>query len=175
MMPEDMIERLDWIVTLGLIACGMLALIPIAMIGKLVSSMVRESRRIRAAEARRVTAIVPGLGEFSSTDNELWGGQVSGVQVWLRTLGQPPTESQARQVLAILDDFPELVAKSCSYLVLHEDCSWLEGGAAEFKPYAIVPENEVSFVLELVHPADLDGVYCVTFRDGEPVDSARDD
>lgn len=46
---------------------------------------------------------------------------------------------------------------------------------ARFLPCGIEPEDASSFVLEMVHPADGDGFYRVTFRDREPIASGRDD
>lgn len=162
-------------VTLGILAIAGLALIPVVLVGRVVLAMITESRKARAAEARRVTRNVPGLGEFSSTDDELWLGEVSGLQVMLTSRGRPPTDAQANQVRAIIADLAGLVAKSRAYLSAHEDCTWLEGGAAGFEPAAIEPGDAATFALEMAHPTDVEGVYRVTFRDGEPVASCRDD
>ena len=80
---------------------------------------------------------------------------------------------QVTQVRSIIAESAALEATA--YLLVHEDCGWLEGGTDRFESLGIDVENESEFVLELVHPADFDGVYRVEFREGEPVGSARDD
>lgn len=159
----------------GLVVAAGLVLIPIVMIGRVLIAIITESREARAAEARRVTRSVAGLGDFSSTDNELWLGDVAGLQVSLVTAGGPPTDTQAEQVRAIIADLPRLVDKSRTYLATQEDCARLGGRMADFQPYGIEPEDPSSFVLELTHADDVDGVYRVTFRGGQPISYARDD
>lgn len=112
----------DGFLTLGLIAVAGLALVPIVMVGRVVFAIIMESREARAAEARRVTRHLPGLGEFSSTDDEFWVGEVSGLQIVLRSRGQPPSAKQADEIRMIIDDLPRLVEKARAYLGSHEDC-----------------------------------------------------
>jgi hypothetical protein len=163
----------DPLVIVGLIAVAVLVLIPLVMVGRLVYGIVSGYREYRRAESRKVTRSVPNLGEFSTTDNKLWIGDVRGLQVILESPGQLPTELQASQVLGLLDDLPALMEKAKTYLLEHGDISGLHGGA--FEPYGLEPANSTAFVLELTHSADMDGVYRVEFRDGVPVSSGRDD
>ena len=162
----------DGLVTLGLIVAVAL---PVVMVGALIYRIFVSHLEIRQAETRKVTTRVANLGEFSTTDNKLWIGEVRGLQVILESPGQPPTQLQASQALALLDDLPSLMERAKSYLAEHEDTSGLNGGARNFEGYALIPESSTTFVLELSHPADADGVYRVEFRDGVPVSSARDD
>lgn len=165
----------DWYVIVGLIVAAVLVLIPVVMIGRLVFAIVVDYREYRRAEARRVTATVPNLGEFSTTDNKLWFGEVRGQQLILETHGQPPSDSRARQVLTLLDDLPNLTERATTYLIALADMWWLKDSNGAFEPYGLEPHPDGAFVLELTHPADMDGVYRVEFRDGVPVSSGRDD
>jgi hypothetical protein len=163
----------DPLVIVGLIAVAALLLIPVVMVGRLVYGIVSGHREYRRAEARKVTRSVPTLGEFSTTDYRVWIGDVRGLQVILESAGHPPTELQASQVRALLDDLLSLMEKAKTYLFEHEDISGLNG--VEFEPFGLEPASSTDFVLELTHPADMDGVYRVEFRDGVPVSSGRDD
>jgi hypothetical protein len=165
----------DRLVMVGLIVAAVLVLIPVVMIGRLIYGIFAGYRDYRRAEARKVTTTVHGLGEFSTTDNRLWIGEVRGLQVFLESPEQRPTDLQARQVLALLDDLPALTERAKSYLAEHEDTSWLNGSSGTFEPYGLEPESSTAFVLELTHSADSDGVYRVAFRDGMPVSAGRDD
>ncbi len=165
----------DWLVIV-LVIVGLIAmLIPVVMVGRIVYAIIAGIRDDRHAEARRITKMVPELGEFSTTDNCLWFGYVRGLQVTLDCPGEPPTEAHAKRVRVLLDQLPALVDKAQVYLAAHEDMSWLTGDAAGFEPFGIEPEACSEFVLELIHPSDPDGVYRVEFRDGVPVSSGRDD
>jgi hypothetical protein len=165
----------EWITVLGLVLTAALVLIPVVMVGRVVLAIVRDVRREREAKARKVVHAVPRLGELSSTDGRLWFGEVQGLQVSVISTGRPPDEAQTAQVRAIIAKLPRIVEQGKAYLLVHEDCSWLDGGPDRFGPLGIHVEDGADFVLELVHPADVDGVYRVEFREGEPVGSVRDD
>jgi hypothetical protein len=164
-----------WPVIVGLIVAAALVLIPVVMVGKLAFGIVAAFVEHRRAEERRVTVIVPGLGEFSTTGNGVWFGKVRQLQVSLRSDTQPPSELQAKEVASVLDELPSLMAHAKAYLAVHEDVSWLKGGADEFEPFGLDWESRLNFVLESIHPSDADGVYRVEFRDGVPVSCGRDD
>ena len=164
-----------WITALGLIVAAILVLIPVVMVARFVIAILLAWRDHRAEKAREVTHHVPGLGALTSTDGELWFGEVQELQVTLTTAGQPPTEAHATLVRGVLNDLPRLVELSRAYLLAHEDCSWLEGGAELFEVFGIEPEGRASLVLKLFHPADDDGMYNVEFQSGLPVSSGRDD
>lgn len=68
-----------------------------------------------------------------------------------------------------------ILVLSRAYLAAHEDCSWLDGGVEQFEPCTIEPHDRSTFVLELTHPADLDGGYRVEFEAGVAVNSGRND
>ena len=165
----------DPLVIFLFIVIAVLLLIPLGMIGRLLMAIISSIRQERQAQARKITRTVNGLGEFSTTDNELWLGNVQGLQVAILNPGRPPTESQASRVREILNDLPHLVENATAYVLVHEDSSWRDGDARAFEAYGLEPETETRFVLELTHPADLDGVYRVTFENGEPTNCARDD
>jgi hypothetical protein len=164
-----------WPVIVLFIVVAVLVLIPVVMVGKLVYGIIAALIEHRRAEARKVTVPVPGLGEFSTTDDKLWFGEIRGLQVTLESAGKPPSELQGKQVTSVLDQLPSLMERAKVYLAEHEDMSWLEGGAAAFEPFGLDWESETSFVLESTHPGDSDGIYRVEFRNGVPVSSGRDD
>ncbi len=164
----------NWLFNLGLIVAAVLVLTPLCLIAWLVFRMAASGREVRRAEARRVTRNLPGLGEFSTTDDDLWFGEVDDVDVMILSEGQPPTEAQAARVRAILDEFSRLVEEAREYLASHEDMSLLEGGSELFRPYGLELWREDAFVIELVHPADF-GVFRVEFQGGEPVGTGYDD
>lgn len=166
-----------WPVIIGLIVVVILALIPIVMIGWVIYGIIASLIEDRRAEARKVTAVVPGLGAFSTTDDRRWCGEVRGLEVILVSAGSPPTQRQAGQLTRVLDQLPSLMARAQAYLAEHEDImSWLEGGAAEFEPFGIDDfESESSFVLLSTHPSDSDGIYSIEFQNGTAVDYGRDD
>ena len=166
---------MDFWTAIGLVVTGVLLLIPVAMIGWFVIGILIAWRDHRRDLTRQVAHEVPGLGTFTSTDGELWFGEVQDLQVALSTTGEPPTPGQAALVRELLGDLPRLVALSREYLISHEDSAELEGGAELFEPYGIEPEDRSTFVLELVHPSDADGVYRIEFENGRPVRSGRDD
>ena len=167
----------DWFTGLLLITVVVLVLIPVVMVGRLVVQVASGFRRHRAAEAQRVTRVVPGLGEFSSTDGEIWSGVVQGLEITVRSWQEAPAGAQAEQVRAILGDLPALTDSGKAYLAAHEDLSWLAGGSAAFEPFGIDIDSEapLSFTLRLIHAADPDAMYWAKFVDGEPVQSGRDD
>lgn len=168
----------DWsvIAVLGAIAIlAIFVLILIVTVGRFVWAIASAHRDHKRKEARRVTGTVPSLGEFTTTDNQFWFGEVRGIYITLDSPNSAPGESHAKQVHALLDQLPALAEKATKFLAAHEDISWLTGGAGEFEPYGIDPQAEGVFVIEMTHPADVDGVYRVEFRDGIPVSSGRDD
>ena len=164
-----------WPVIVLMVVVAVLVLIPVVMVGKLVLDIVGALIEHRRAEARRETVTVPGLGEFSTTDNRLWFGQVRELQVSLESVAGPPSELQAKGVTLVLDQLPSLMARAKAYLAEHEDMSWLDGGADAFEPFGLEWASESSFVLQSIHPSDSDGIYRVEFRDGVAVSSGRDD
>jgi len=165
----------SWPITLGLIVAGILVLIPIVMIGRLIFQIITSGIEQRRAEWRKITVAIPDLGKFSTTDNELWCGEVEGLAVSIRTPGGAPTEPSIRQFKSVLDRLPALMTLTKAYLAEHEDMTWLESGAAGFEPYGINFETGANFVVESTHPSDPDGVYRVTFRNDVAVSSGRDD
>ena len=160
---------------IGLVVTIALVAVPVVMIGRLAIAILMAWRDHRRDLAREVTHEVPGLGAFTSTDGELWFGEVQDLQVTLKTTGHPPTEAHAALVRDLLDDLPRLVELSRAYLWEHEDCSRFEGGAEQFEVCGMDPEDKSSFVLEFFHTADDDGTYRVEFENGLPVNSGRDD
>ena len=145
------------------------------MVARLVIVIVLAWREHRHEEGRRRTCQVADLGEFTSTDGELWFGEVQELPVSLNTQGEPPTEFHAGQVRSLLEQLPRLVEQSRAYLAANEDCARLEGGAEGFEPCGLDFESDSSFVLEFGHPSDDDGIYRVEFESGQPVRSGRDD
>jgi len=164
-----------WPVIVGLVIVAFLILIPVVMAGQMVYGIIASWVEHRRAEARRITVTLPGLGEFSTTDNALWFGEVRQLQVSLESEGHPPTEKQVKQLTAVLDQLPLLTSRAKAWLAEHEDLSWLAGGAAAFEQLGIDFESESRSVLELIHPDDTDGIYRVEFRNGKAVSSGRDD
>jgi hypothetical protein len=163
----------DW--RLGLAVVAFLVLIPVIVVGRFVFAILSAWREGRIEEARRVIHLVPGFGEFTSTDGELWFGEMQDLQVSPTTAGQRPTESQGAELRRLLANLPGLVEHSRAFLLVHEDCSRLAGSAELFEPCGLEFEHSSLFTLEIAHPADVDGVYRVEFRSGLPVSSARDD
>jgi hypothetical protein len=163
------------VVSVGLLVVAILVLIPVVMIVRLVWAIVHAYINDRRAESSKVTHYVSALGDFSSYDNRLWFGEVQGLQISIPTDGQPPNGSHTQQLRAILNDQSSLIEKAKKYLVAHDNASSFPGGAEAFQPYGIDFEDASAFVLEMVHPADQDGVYRVEFKDGDPVASGRDD
>jgi len=159
------------IVIFGLIVVAILILIPVVMIGRLVAEIVK-SRRV---EARKITRLMSGLGDFSTYDDKLWYGQVEGLGISLVSPGQPPTDFQSRQVRTILESRSRFMEQAKAYLVADENISLLPGAPEALEPYGFEIEDASRFVFELVHPADEDGIYRVEFKDGEPISSGRDD
>jgi hypothetical protein len=178
----------DW--RIGLAVVVALVLIPVVMIAvmavRIIAGMITQARESREAEARRVNCDLPGLGEFTSTDGCDWDNGWSrgddwdaddhgGLMITIMTAGGPPTEEQSAALRELLDGLSPFVAQSQAFLLEHEDCSWLEGGAQLFELDGVEFQNSLKFVLEFSHPADVDGGYRVTFDDGVPVRSGRDD
>lgn len=164
-----------WLVTVGLIIVAILVLIPTVLIGNVVYGIITSWIEHRRAEARRVTVTVPGLGQFSTTDNALWYGEVRGLQVSVISEGHPPTQTHADEVMAVMDQLPGLMSRIRSHLSEHEDMSWLEGGAEGFEPFGVDVKSATHFVIDSMHPSDPDGMYFVEFRDGVIIASGRDD
>ncbi len=164
----------NWPFILGLLVAAVLVVIPLCMIVWLVFRIVATGREIRRAEARRVTCELPGLGEFSTTDDERWFGDVEEVDVMIASKGQRPTEAQVARARALLDDLPRRIEQAREYLASQEDMSLLEGGSELFRPYGLELWSEDVFVIELVHPADF-GISRVEFEGGEPVGTGYDD
>ena len=160
---------------LGAIVAAALLLIPVVIIARFVILFISDMFAHRAAEARKVTHAVPGLGQFDSYDNRIWSGDVEGVRVTLISPAQPPTQIQVDQLKAMLADLPRLVEIGRAYLSEHEDCSWLTGGPQLFEPFGLQIDDASTFFLELTHPADDDGLYTIQFRSGLPVNSGRED
>lgn len=67
------------------------------MMVRLAISLIQAWRDAREEERHKTTHVVPGLGEFTSSDGELWFGEVDDIQVSLTTQGRPPSEAQARR------------------------------------------------------------------------------
>lgn len=139
-----------------------------------ICTVIVSSYRQRRAEARRIVMMVPNLGEFTSTDNQIWVGKVRDLQVILENPG-PPTDLQASWVLALLDNLPTVMDMAKRYLQGHGHFLQLDVDANILEAYGLEPLSADAFVLEMVHPADLDGIYRVEFRDGMPTDFGRDD
>lgn len=157
----------------GLLLCGVLVLIPVSMLARIIYDIIVGYREYKRAEQRRVTVSIPGLGDFSSTDNKFWQGVVREMCVCLDHSG-PPSEILAKQVITLLDNLPPWTEKARQYIAEHEDISWLNGTQA-FTVSGIEPMSDGSFILSLSHPEDPDGDYRVEFRDGQPVNCGRDD
>ena len=111
---------------------------------RIIFGVIGEARESREAEARRVNCLLPGLGEFTSTDGCEWDNGWSrdgnfapddhgGLMISISTTGGPPTEGQSAELRKLLDGLPPFVDKSRSYLQAHEDCRWLEGGPQLFE------------------------------------------
>ena len=164
-----------WPITLGLIVAGILVLIPIVMIGRLIFQIITSGIEQRRAESRKITVAIPDLGEFSTTDNKIWCGEVQALVVTLTTPGGAPTEPLILQCKSVLNRLPELMTLAKSYLAEHEDMTWLQDGFAAFEPHGVDFDSASRFVVETNHPSDPDGIYRVEFLDGVAVDSCRDD
>jgi hypothetical protein len=147
---------------------------PIVLVGRIAIGIFSAWLSHRADERRKVTHLVPNLGPFESTDEHLWVGTVDDIQVFLTTPGGPPTQAQADQVRAVLADLPRLSDLSRACLQDNADCSWLEGGAAAFKPEGL-SFYEQDFELTFGHPSDADGSYRVQFQKGRAEYTGRDD
>jgi hypothetical protein len=154
---------------------AILILLAVAVVGFFMAAIVLHYFLSRRDEARKVTRSVPGLGDFSTCDDKLWFGDVEGLHFSIVGAGEPPADPPWQLVRSILDQRPALIERARTYLIAHEDTSLLPGGPEAFEPYGIDIEDASCFFLELIHPADIDGVYRVEFRDGEPVGSGRDD
>lgn len=165
----------EGLVIVGLVVVGGLVLVPVVLVARVLLAIIAESRRTHIAEARRVTRTIPGLGTFSTTDNELWFGEVAGLTIRIVSPGEPPTVSHVEHVQSIVRNLRGLTEKSRKYLAAHDDNAALVHDAARFWPYALEIDDASCFVVELEHPADVDGVYRVYFRNGEPVSAERDD
>ena len=79
-----------WPVIVGLVVVAALALIPIVLVGRIALGIIVSVKEHRHVEARKVTAVVRGLGEFWTTDNRWWFGQARGLQVSLESVKGPP-------------------------------------------------------------------------------------
>jgi hypothetical protein len=163
------------IVIFGLIVVAILVLVPVVMIGLLVTGIISSGLKSRRAEARKITRVVPGLGDFSTYDNKHWHGEVDGLHISLVSPGLPPTDLQSRQVRTILEGRSRFMEKVKAYLASDENISLLPGGSEALELCGFDIEDASRFVFELVHPADEDGIYRVEFKDGEPISSGRDD
>lgn len=167
----------EWCFIVALAVSGLVVLVAT---GKFVFDVVRDIRRDRAAEARRVTRELPGLGPFSSTDGGLWEGRVNGLMVFLVTQDQPPGEPEAARLRAVLDVLPQYTQAARSYLKTQD---WTKDVAPRgttgehlntLTPYSLELTGESTFVLELADPIDANVIYRVEFRGGEPVECGFD-
>src|SRR5438445_12525190 len=93
----------------GLLVAAVLVLIPIVIIARFVILFVSDVLARRAAETRKVTHAVPGLGQFETYDNETWFGDVKCLHVTLTSPAQPPTQIQPVQLTALVAALPRLV------------------------------------------------------------------
>ncbi|MFG0253185.1 MAG: hypothetical protein ACF8NJ_09960 [Phycisphaerales bacterium JB038] len=164
----------DWLFVLGLIVAAVVVLAPVLMIAWLIVRSCRTGSEIRRAEAQRLTCDVPGLGEFITTDNELWLGTVENIDVLIETAGLPPDSGSVAAHRSLLDDLPKLRSRAADFLSEHDEQARLEGDPRRFGVAALELLKDGSCTLELAPPHDF-GVYRVEFRDGEPVSSAYED
>lgn len=146
-------------------------LIPVVIVGMFVLAMITEIRDARAEERRRVTHSVPGLGDFSSTDNETWAGTVLGLPVLVDSPGQPPTAAHAERVRKLLDALPQHTDRARAYLEANDVPL---GTARVLAPESLSMEDDTSFFLSLVDSSEEalgadPTVYEVQFENDVPV------
>ena len=163
------------LVIIGLIVVAILVLIPIVAVSRVLIAITRSYFEHRRAEAGKITRSVPGLGDFSSYDGHRWFGVVDGLQVFLVSPGQPPTEEQSRHVQAVLQDRSRWVQKAKTYLAAHENVTLQRSGAEAFELEGLDFANACRVTLELGHPGDPDGMYQVEFDESEAVACVRND
>jgi hypothetical protein len=153
-----------------------LILIPVTMVAYLVVGIAKGVREDRAREAQRVFRVLPGLGEFSTTDGGLWAGEVEGVYVTLKSPEGPPDEGFVAFVRTLLESLPTLTGRVQDFLVAQEDVKGWAGDAHQFEVFGMdCSAGEAAFVLEFVHPKDTDGVHRVLCDAGVLKYLGRDD
>lgn len=139
-----------------------LILIPVVMVARLAVGIAKGVKEERGREARRVTCVLPGLGEFSTTDGAIWDGEAGGVHITLDCPHGPPGEGVVAFVRTLLDALPALTNRTRKFLIAQDDAKGLTDVAGQFEVSGMeCSAGEASFVLQFTHPQDPDGVYRV--------------
>jgi hypothetical protein len=157
------------IITLALLAVALAVVLPVVVLARVMLLSLLDRRRERAAEGRRVTRALPGLGDFTSTDGQLWFGEVDKLQVSIDTRAGPPGEEEVRRVRALIDDLPRIMGAARAYLAARPDSELEAGQLAELRPYELDLQDADEFALGMIIAADDTEVYSVGFRGSEPV------
>lgn len=159
----------------GLIVVAAIALTLVALVLRLVLGIFVAAREHRAAEARRVVRMLPGLGEFETFGNGMWAGEVNGLAVGLYCDSDLPDETLVARVRSLLDSLPVLTEQGRQYLVAQPDTASLSGRPSAFELYGLSWWDNETFELEYIHAQDPDGLYRVGYKSGRPNYVARDD
>jgi hypothetical protein len=139
-----------------------LILIPVVMMARLAVGIAKGVKDERARQARRLSRVLPGLGEFSTTDGAIWDGQAGGVHITLDCPDGPPDEGFAAFVRTLLEALPTLTNRTRKFLIAQDDAKGLTDVAGQFEVSGMeCSAGEASFVLQFTHPQDPDGVYRV--------------
>ncbi|MDB5331495.1 MAG: hypothetical protein JWP03_2646 [Phycisphaerales bacterium] len=163
------------VIILGVVVL-ILILIPVTIVAYLVVGVAKGVRKDRARKAQRVFRVLPGLGEFSTTDGDLWTGEVEGVTVTLKSPEGPPDEGFVAFVRTLLESLPIFAGRVQDFLHAQEDLKDWADDAHEFEVFGMdFSSGEASFVLGFVHPKDTDGVYRVLCDGGVLKYLGRDD
>ncbi len=120
-------------------------------------------REHRAAEARRLTVEIPGLGSFTSTDDELWEGTVGDLEVTFTCPGRAPDAREAGAYATAMARLPALETAARQRLVELVDLSRLAGGVASLHLWGIDLSAQGLKEIYFQHPDDY-GMFRVEFR-----------
>jgi len=132
----------------------------------------------RREEARRVTIRLEGFGDFTSTNDKYWSGEVDGKPVSIETDGGPPLSEQLEALRNLLNDLPRLTDVARAHLIAagdSEGCLRDVDAPGEFGFFSLHVKDALHFTVDMEHPDDPNGWYYVVFEDGVPLWSGRDD
>lgn len=158
-----------------LAAIGALLLWALLWIVRFVVEVWRAGREERQREARRVTRVIPGLGEMSSTDGRWWSGQVRGIDVDIESAGGAPRETEVARVIMFVEEIDDLARAATEYLRGAAALDALSQPDDVIVPDGLVVGAGNGFRLDFGFSYDPDGFYWVRFVDRTPVEWGRDD
>ncbi len=162
------------LIIVGVIIASALIAIPLIFLARLAAGMIAASRDHRRREALKIVRVIPEIGECTSYGDGWWFGSMDDIQIAIKSSTQSPEPWQINLARMIVTD-PDVYAGKARRLIAMSKDDLLPNGVDKYQIEGVAIAEPIEFVLEMFHPADDDGIYRVTFRDGDAVSWGRED